>query len=134
MNNEQMRGVIAGGWIVIMFISIVMLIFWLFGQVIAGDFTRLTEEFGAPSSEIKAAIFLAVQIIIPIVVKSADHPAIRWAVFGVTGLRAVLIIVDLISWNHPSRALFALSSTMCVITIYIGIISFLWARRKPAEV
>ena len=43
MNNEQMRGVIAGGWIVIMFISIVMLIFWLFGQVIAGDFTRLTE-------------------------------------------------------------------------------------------
>ena len=78
MNNEQMRGVIAGGWIAIMFISIVMLIFWLFGQVIAGDFTRLTEEFGTPSSEIKAAIFLAVQIIIPIVVKSADHPVIRW--------------------------------------------------------
>jgi len=134
MNNEQMRGVIAGGWVAIMFISIVMLIFWFFEQTLAGDFARLTEEFGTPSSEMKAAIFLAVQIINPIVVKSADHPAIRWSVFGVTGLRAVLIIVGLISWNHPSRALFALSSTMCVITIYIGIISFLWARRKPAEV
>ena len=130
MKNERMRNIIATAYIAMVLIMLCMFNIFFIEAIVANDWS-LTLEHLAGFPNIGRAVIFALLIIVPIVVRSTDHTAARWAVFIITAIWTVMWTMGLFEVRPLARILLYIINE--AIIIYTAVVAFLWARKARVD-
>jgi len=125
-----MRNIIATAYIAMVLIMLCMFNTFLIEAIVADDWSFIREHLaGFPN--IGRAVIFALLIIVPIMVRSTNHAAARWAIFIITAIWTVMWTMGLFEVRPAARILLYMTNE--AIAIYTSVIAFLWARKGRVD-